>query len=92
MSATYDSDRLRPAAAFAQRSATLLVCCALVVACSNAAEAQCSAQDVLRNHLALKGAPPPATSGLHSAPPPRFLSGRGLLSEPLGIWRLFGAR
>jgi hypothetical protein len=59
MSATYDSNRLRPAAAFAQRSATLLVCCALVVACSNAAEAQCSAQDVLRNHLALKGAPPP---------------------------------
>ncbi|MDA9392627.1 hypothetical protein WN73_19030 [Bradyrhizobium sp. CCBAU 45394] len=49
---------MRRAAAFAQRSATLLVCGALVIACANAAEAQCSAQDVLRNHLALKGAPP----------------------------------
>ncbi|WP_271554534.1 hypothetical protein [Bradyrhizobium sp. CCBAU 45394] len=58
MSATYESRRMRRAAAFAQRSATLLVCGALVIACANAAEAQCSAQDVLRNHLALKGAPP----------------------------------
>src|SRR4051794_29441672 len=58
MSATYDSNRMRQAAASAQRSASLLVCCALVVACANAAEAQCSAQDVLRNHLALKEAPP----------------------------------
>src|SRR4051812_26369259 len=58
MSATYDSKRMRRAGAFAQRSAGLLVCSALVVACANAAEAQCSAQDVLRNHLALKGTPP----------------------------------
>jgi hypothetical protein len=58
MGATYDSKRMRQAGAFAQRSASLLVCSAVVVACANAAEAQCSAQDVLRNHLALKGAPP----------------------------------
>ncbi|OSJ09383.1 hypothetical protein BST63_35445 [Bradyrhizobium canariense] len=58
MSATCDSDRTRQPAAPAQLTAILIVCCALIVACANAAEAQCSAQDVLRNHLALKGDPP----------------------------------
>jgi hypothetical protein len=58
MGATYHSDTMRQAAASAKRSASLLVCSALVVACTNAAKAQCSAQDVLRNHVALKAAPP----------------------------------
>ncbi len=57
MSITYDSDRMRQSALSAQRSVCLLACCALTIA-FNAAEAQCSAQDALRNHLALKGAPP----------------------------------
>ncbi|UWU75401.1 hypothetical protein N2603_36015 [Bradyrhizobium huanghuaihaiense] len=56
--ATYDSDRMRQAAASPRWSASLLVCGALVVAFPNAAKAQCSPQDVLRNRLALKGAPP----------------------------------
>lgn len=58
MSATYDSDRMRQVAASAKRSAKLLVCGALVAACTSAAKAQCSAQNVLRNHLALNEAPP----------------------------------
>jgi len=67
MSATYDSDRMRLAAASAKRSVNLLVCSALLVACTNAAKAQCSAQDVLRNQLALKGIP-----AARSIPPASF--------------------
>lgn len=58
MSATDDADRVRQAAASARHRASVFLCSVLVVACASRVKAQCSAQDVLRNHLALKTAPP----------------------------------
>ncbi|KYK44627.1 hypothetical protein A1D31_14425 [Bradyrhizobium liaoningense] len=68
MSATCDSGRLRQVLAWAKRSVRLLACSALVAACTDAAKAQCSAQNVLRNHLALKeAAPVPRASAFFSS-------------------------
>ncbi|MBB4365824.1 hypothetical protein GGD65_006893 [Bradyrhizobium sp. CIR18] len=61
MSATYDEDRMGSAAASA-KCAVLLLCSTLILVPVDKAKAQCTAQDVLRNHLALKAAAPAATS------------------------------
>jgi hypothetical protein len=54
----------RRTAASLQRYAGLLLCSALILACANGAEAQCTAQDVLRNHLTLAiTSPAPRSQG-----------------------------
>ncbi|GMO26986.1 hypothetical protein [Bradyrhizobium sp. TM233] len=61
MSATYDEDGIGSAAPSAKR-AVLLLCSTLILVAVDEAKAQCTARDVLRNHLALKAAAPAAAS------------------------------